>query len=305
MRAWFQRNTMPAQKLLVLLLVCASCVLVAHSYSGQVQAANNKIGLLPDEAVHFVKVEKLNQVQLFAFSSRFLESSVLLTVTGENIYTIPAKPTWRGLSKSDRDPQVTVFPRNAKLPMSFQSTYTYHVGMSTVRPVSSYHYKLPFQETKQFIVGQGYFGHTHTKGNHNQYAVDFGLPENTFVCAARNGTVIGFRDDSTAGGPEERFSNSANYLVIKHDDDSLAEYFHLKRDGVLVKLGDKIEAGQIIGLSGNTGQSSGPHLHFGVYYYDNTHQRHSLPTSFKTAAGINNSPHYGQTLSHPKPGNWD
>ena len=56
----------------------------------------------------------------------------------------------------------------------------------------------------------------------------------------------------------------ANFIRLLHDDGSMALYAHLSVDGVQVRIGQQIQAGQRIGLSGNTGFSTGPHLHFAV-----------------------------------------
>ena len=52
--------------------------------------------------------------------------------------------------------------------------------------------------------------------------------------------------------------------MIKHADDTFGVYWHMKHNGVLVKVGDKVKQGDDIARSGNTGNSSGPHLHFDV-----------------------------------------
>jgi murein DD-endopeptidase MepM/ murein hydrolase activator NlpD len=71
----------------------------------------------------------------------------------------------------------------------------------------------------------------------------------------------GFR----AGGIASRDNRGrANFIRILHDDGSMALYAHLAVDGVLVRIGQEVTAGQRIGLSGNTGFSTGPHLHFAV-----------------------------------------
>ncbi len=56
-----------------------------------------------------------------------------------------------------------------------------------------------------------------------------------------------------------------NELGIKHSDGTYAVYAHLKYKGAFVKVGDKVKQGQSIGLSGNTGWSSEPHLDFSIF----------------------------------------
>jgi len=73
-----------------------------------------------------------------------------------------------------------------------------------------------------------------------------------------------------------------NYLTILHEDGTYADYLHLQFEGVTVELGDKVEAGDPIALSGNTGWSTGPHLHFIVRKTEKDGQV-SLPTLFKTS----------------------
>jgi murein DD-endopeptidase MepM/ murein hydrolase activator NlpD len=87
------------------------------------------------------------------------------------------------------------------------------------------------------------------------------MPIGTRIVAAREGEVIRI---------EERFANSTrvsgeeNYIEVRHADGTLAWYFHLTTNGVLVEVGDRVERGQIIGLSGDSGDSGAPHLHFEV-----------------------------------------
>ena len=125
-----------------------------------------------------------------------------------------------------------------------------------------YVYLLPFEQGKKCVIGQGYNGkYSHTGLN----AIDFDMKEGTKVCAARPGIVIAVKEDSDEGCKTSKCKSMANYVLIYHDDGTFASYVHLKKDGALVEPGEKIAAGQVIGLSGNTGWSSGPHLHFEVY----------------------------------------
>ena len=75
----------------------------------------------------------------------------------------------------------------------------------------------------------------------------------------------GFQVDWVRDGQAaERDMGKANYVRVLHDDGSMALYAHLKRDGALAGVGQRVRRGDRIGISGNTGFSSAPHLHFVV-----------------------------------------
>ena len=61
-----------------------------------------------------------------------------------------------------------------------------------------------------------------------------------------------------------RRSSPHNFVRIVHDDGTMALYAHLKSEGVLVRVGQRVRKAEAIGLSGNTGFTTGPHLHFAV-----------------------------------------
>jgi murein DD-endopeptidase MepM/ murein hydrolase activator NlpD len=119
---------------------------------------------------------------------------------------------------------------------------------------------VPFACGRIYPVSQG-----HDTGSHKHndtYAWDFRMPEGTPIVAAREGVVRMARGDSTEGGCDERFAPKANYVVISHGNGLETQYLHFS--AVVVKAGERVRQGQLIGFSGATGWSCGPHLHFKV-----------------------------------------
>ncbi len=125
-------------------------------------------------------------------------------------------------------------------------------------------YLLPLQQ-RTFRIDQGYGGNFSHNDPQNRYAVDFAADIGTPVLAAREGVVMQVESDfDKAGLNRERYGGRANFIRILHDDGTMALYAHLRSEGVLVRVGQRVRAGQQIGLSGNTGFTTGPHLHFAV-----------------------------------------
>jgi murein DD-endopeptidase MepM/ murein hydrolase activator NlpD len=93
------------------------------------------------------------------------------------------------------------------------------------------------------------------------YAIDFEMPIATPVVAARAGKVVALQGKFADGNDRDL---EENFVMVQHDDGTVARYIHLTQGGVLVALGDVVRQGQRIALSGNSGQTGGPHLHFDV-----------------------------------------
>ncbi len=145
-------------------------------------------------------------------------------------------------------------------------------------------YLLPFEHGRKYRVTQGYHGEF-THYGENKYALDFDMEIGTPVRAARGGRVVEVKQDSTVGGPSPRYEGRANYILVQHDDGSYGNYVHLDHNGAVVEPGDRVEAGQHIGYSGNTGRSSGPHLHFDVRVPQKDGTMQSIPTRFRDHTG--------------------
>jgi murein DD-endopeptidase MepM/ murein hydrolase activator NlpD len=148
-----------------------------------------------------------------------------------------------------------------------------------------YVYTIPYREGEQYPIGQAYGGKFSHYMKGKTHAIDFTMDEGTPICAARGGVVIFVKDDSNKSGKTIKYQDYGNYITIYHEDGTLANYFHIKKGGSKVKVGEKVNDGQVIAMSGNTGWSSGPHLHFQVYSFDEEMEMKSIPTKFRQADG--------------------
>lgn len=146
-------------------------------------------------------------------------------------------------------------------------------------------YFLPFAAGQSYPVSQGFHGkYSHTGGD--CYSIDFKMPVGTPVHAARGGVVVGVKEDSDKGGGDKKFEWDANYILIKHEDGTFGHYVHLQKDGAKVKLGQRVQVGELIGFSGNTGHSTGPHLHFAVFRAESGKQRETIAIKYHTNPSV-------------------
>ncbi|GEB60665.1 M23 family metallopeptidase [Streptomyces gardneri] len=115
---------------------------------------------------------------------------------------------------------------------------------SWVKPVVSYTLSASYNQ------GGAMWAHKHS-------GQDFAVPTGTPVKAAGAGTVV--KAGPNGGGDGPAYGNA---IVVKHANGKYSQYAHLSK--IKVNVGQKVAAGQQIALSGNTGNSSGPHLHFEI-----------------------------------------
>lgn len=163
--------------------------------------------------------------------------------------------------------------------------YRSFMGDITIKDYDkNYPYNLPFGKGKAFWIHQGYNG---TFSHQNENSLDFIMPEGTEILAAREGFVIEVVQHNDKGCPTRNCAPFGNYVSILHSDGTIAQYYHLKQNGAQVKPGDTVTKGQLIAYSGNTGWSSGPHLHFNVYLSSATADKNriTVKTLFKTGNG--------------------
>lgn len=158
-------------------------------------------------------------------------------------------------------------------------------------------YRAPFPAAVSYPISQAFPKTvTHTTPD-SLHAVDIAMPVGSNVLAARSGIVVevastNFRSSLQPGQPGAR----ANLVRIMHDDGTFAIYAHLNWNSIRVRPGERVARGQYIADSGNTGFSTGPHLHFVVVKNAGT-RLESLPVRFAAADGADVAPATGSVLT--------
>jgi murein DD-endopeptidase MepM/ murein hydrolase activator NlpD len=148
-------------------------------------------------------------------------------------------------------------------PASFALQFGAVPGDPAARPDGSV-YRLPL-DTQDWRIDQGFGGSFSHAEPQSRYAIDLAVDEGTPVLAARDGVVMQVEDDfEGAGLDREKFGARANHVRVLHADGTMAVYAHLLSESVTLAPGQRVRTGQRLGASGNTGFSSGPHLHFAV-----------------------------------------
>jgi murein DD-endopeptidase MepM/ murein hydrolase activator NlpD len=212
-----------------------------------------------------------------------------------NRYNVEAEPRW---------PARYVVPANDELYLatvkaiykdrnwSFNYKVESTLGDPNAKHDSNHPYRLPFIGNKHFYISQGFNGKYTHKDAQNRYALDIVMPEGSDILAARGGVVMDIAEDFYDGGVDAKHLHRGNYIRILHDDGSMAIYAHLKLESVVVARGQRVEALQKIAQSGNTGFTSGPHLHFAIQINDGLRMK-SLPFLLKHKSGQIKTPKIG------------
>lgn len=221
-----------------------------------------------------------------ALSARNLESyevTITLTAQLENMRPDRTLPLTLTLSGRGSRVLVTLRAASARRPWRYEYRYYWTYGTTDASHDDAHVYSLPYAPGRAFRVIQG-FGGSFSHTGDCAYAIDWGMPEGTAVRAARAGLIVGARDRFTRGGPDRAYKDFANFVIVKHADGTFGEYDHFRPGGVVVNEGERVEAGDLLGYSGNTGFSSGPHLHLCVYKAVDGYRRESFPIRFRTEA---------------------
>jgi murein DD-endopeptidase MepM/ murein hydrolase activator NlpD len=123
-------------------------------------------------------------------------------------------------------------------------------------------YAYPFP-TDTKVKKNEYGGPTH-RGAFNG-AIDFIVDLETPILASLNGTVVEVIDTHDKFGNSKKYKDDLNYITIQHANGEFTQYAHLAKGSAKVKVGDYVDVGQQIGITGNSGWMTEPHLHFLVF----------------------------------------
>ncbi|MBU2013931.1 MAG: peptidoglycan DD-metalloendopeptidase family protein [Gammaproteobacteria bacterium] len=175
-----------------------------------------------------------------------------------NAVGAPAKPIRWVLPPRSQIRLATLAPRDASKPLKYTPKLRHALGDPRLLP-KPYKYPLPWRGGPFRLTqgANGQYSHFTPKG---RYAVDIAMPEGTPIVAARGGMVVKIENEQSGRGNNP----AGNFVRIMHDDGTMGVYLHLMKGSVAVREGQRVESGTRIARSGNTGNSTGPHLHFVV-----------------------------------------
>lgn len=214
-----------------------------------------------------------------------------------NVQAIPDLPRKFVIQPGISEPLFALGAINDYQGWRYALSYRYTLGSPSARQKDPAIYYPPFASYRKFQITQAFNGQFSHSDEQNKYAVDLAMPEGSEVHAARAGVVMSLANDFFKGGTDKQaYKARANSIRILHDDGSMAVYAHLQVDRAQVYEGMRVKAGQLIAYSGNTGYSSGPHLHFAVQLNQGM-KLVAVPFNFIDRQGKLSEPKAGQWLS--------
>ena len=175
-----------------------------------------------------------------------------------NAVGAPDKPIRWVLPPRSQIRLATLAPRDPAKPLRYTPRLRHALGDPRLLP-KPYKYPLPWRggPFRQTQGANGQYSHFTAKG---RYAVDIAMPEGTPIIAARGGMVVKVENEQSGRGNNP----AGNFVRVLHDDGTMGVYLHLMQGSVVVREGQRVATGERLARSGNTGNSTGPHLHFVV-----------------------------------------
>ncbi|MEJ6817945.1 M23 family metallopeptidase [Pseudomonas sp. LF-5] len=225
-----------------------------------------------------IKKQKGGEV-VFVRNDLYAPVEVALAFTGmSNVRGAPAQTIRRVLPARSNTRLALLTAITGGKPLVYTPQFQYALG-DPAGAAQSYRYPLPWRGGP-FRLSQGAEGQYSHFGPKNRYAMDIAMPVGTQIIAARAGVVVKIENSQSGRGTDP----SGNFVRVLHDDGTMGVYLHLKQGSVSVREGQRVTVGSPLALSGNTGNSSGPHLHF-VVQRNNGSGLVSIPYQFNQPLG--------------------
>lgn len=266
---------------IAILVFTLSCLLIIYL------SCESKTKKVADENFKeiFVTVQKnADGATFFITTTNKFETMTTISMNSKNLSSEVSFPFSFTSIGADKVQLFTLKQINPTESWHYNFTFKWRAVISKVKPDLNFVYDLPFETNSSFELSQGYNGDISHQPPY-QYSYDFKMPIGTPIVAAREGMVVNCKSNSNVGGPSIKYWNDANFVSILHNDGTIANYLHLKKKGVLFSIGDKVQKGTLIGYSGNTGYSTGPHLHFEVNITIDGLTHQSIPITVRTKSG--------------------
>jgi murein DD-endopeptidase MepM/ murein hydrolase activator NlpD len=238
----------------------------------------------PKLAISVKRVDTRESLSLVAVNGCLCSITVELTIVESAIPGLNVGGKYRESLEPNSEKVLSRIARPAQPDANLLYRWTAALGSPYAQHKPPRPYRVPFGVGSSYVISQAYPRQITHNSPESRYAIDFALPDGTPVYAAREGLVINSRHDFFKGGADPIMLDQANVIEVLHDDGTIAVYAHLHWDSIRVRIGDRILRGQYIANSGNTGFSSGPHLHFAVIMNDGAKDV-SIPVEFMGSGG--------------------
>jgi murein DD-endopeptidase MepM/ murein hydrolase activator NlpD len=216
--------------------------------------------------VKLLRQETEEGITLYAQNTYFAPVQLGYRITmAENVAAATPRTGLQMLPARGEVTLIEVGKADPSAPLSFDYEYQFLPGDPKAEHRPDRPYRFPYAKASAFAVSQAYPDTITHKDPSSQYAIDFVMPIGTQIHAARGGTVIEVASDFFEAGVNAAVDGPrANVVRVLHDDGTMSLYGHLNWNSIRVVPGQKIDRGEYIADSGNTGFSTGPHLHFVV-----------------------------------------
>jgi len=215
----------------------------------------------------------------------FLPVTVTLRLSAlQNVSGVGEAPIRKVLPARSLTRLATLIAPDPSRPQRYTPQLTTLMGSATPVFASGFAYPLPWLGGP-FSVSQGAGGGFSHNTPKSRYAVDIAMPEGTPIVVSRAGQVVEVENAQDGRGNHP----SGNFVRILHDDGTMSVYLHLQRGSIKVSEGQWVRTGQALAASGNTGRSTGPHLHF-VVQRNTGEAVESIP--FRFAQAVDSLPNF-------------